>query len=220
MAMKFSAPPKPRAGTQRNRPRPQRITPLSRGTTPTFRASTPSRQQTPSDGPVAPKPKRPCANADCPNPNVKLTDDMSAYVCQTCGVMANETANLVSEPGFVEGQGGRITALGVQVGAGQSHQRGAGKMQGTGHVGQELTSNRKAAEFRVTEYMRVWLNNLHYPAHEADAGFAHLRAGLAMAVHQGPQPERRGHRLSVPCITASKAPSAGPPSRKIFCHAH
>ncbi|RMZ80791.1 hypothetical protein DV737_g2846, partial [Chaetothyriales sp. CBS 132003] len=162
MATKLNAAPRPRAGTQRTRVRPQRMSPFSRGTTPTFRASTPARQQT-------------------PDPNVKMTDDMSAYVCQTCGVVAADTVNLVSEPGFVEGQGGRISALGVQVGADQTHQRGVGRMQGTGNVGQESTNNRRKAEDQARVYMRGWLLNLRIPQFEAESGMAIF--GLAWQHH-------------------------------------
>ncbi|RMZ87730.1 hypothetical protein DV736_g5041, partial [Chaetothyriales sp. CBS 134916] len=179
MATKLNAAPRPRAGTQRTRLRPQRMSPFSRGTTPTFRASTPARQQTP--GAASQKQKRPCANPECPDPNVKMTDDMSAYVCQTCGVVAVDTVNLVSEPGFVEGQGGRISALGVQVGADQTHQRGVGRMQGTGNVGQESTNNRRKAEDQARVYMRGWLLNLRIPQYEAESGMAIF--GLAWQHH-------------------------------------
>ncbi|RMZ81873.1 hypothetical protein DV738_g2073, partial [Chaetothyriales sp. CBS 135597] len=179
MASSFNAAPRPRAGTQRTRLRPERMSPFSRGTTPAFRTSTPARQQTP--GAASQKQKRPCANPDCPDPNVKMTDDMSAYVCQTCGVVAADTVNLVSEPGFVEGQGGRISALGVQVAADQTHSRGAGRMQGTGNVGQESTNNRRKAEDQARTYMRGWLLNLRIPQHEADAGLAIF--GLAWQHH-------------------------------------
>ncbi|RMD40784.1 hypothetical protein DV735_g4325, partial [Chaetothyriales sp. CBS 134920] len=178
-ASSFNAAPRPRVGTQRTRLRPERMSPFSRGTTPAFRASTPARQQTP--GAASQKQKRPCANPDCPDPNVKMTDDMSAYVCQTCGVVAADTVNLVSEPGFIEGQGGRISALGVQVAADQTHQRGMGRMQGTGNVGQESTNNRRKAEDQARTYMRGWLLNLRIPQHEAEAGLAVF--GLAWQHH-------------------------------------
>ncbi|OAL23534.1 hypothetical protein AYO20_10979 [Fonsecaea nubica] len=149
-------PPKPRAGQHRRPNYRGRIEGLGSPAPSSLRASTPTlvRAPTPVSQPLA-RSKPLCPNPDCPD-RTKVVYSDQGLICESCGALVQEESGLVSEQGFGETESGRITALGVQVGENQSHQRNyhGGAF---GSAGREAPLNRERSKAQARNIMSSYI---------------------------------------------------------------
>ncbi|EXJ67536.1 uncharacterized protein A1O5_09549 [Cladophialophora psammophila CBS 110553] len=161
-------PPRPRAGQHRRPNFRGRIDGLGSPAPSSLRASTPTlvRAPTPVSQPQA-RSKPLCPNPDCPDRSNVVFGDQG-LICQSCGALVQEDSGLVSEQGFGETESGRITALGVQVGENQTHQRTFhGGAFGT--AGREAPLNRERSKAQAKTVMSSYINLLGIRQSEVDA---------------------------------------------------
>ncbi len=88
----------------------------------------------------------------------------------TCGTVAEEDPQLVSEQQFNEQPGGRITAQGQTVAHDQTHQRTFGQPAGSGPVDGQQTLSHQHATKTAKEAMKQYLTPLNIPESEIAAG--------------------------------------------------
>ncbi|OAL33067.1 hypothetical protein AYO22_00152 [Fonsecaea multimorphosa] len=149
-------PPKPRAGQHRRPNYHGRIDGLGSPAPSSLRASTPTLVRAPT--PVSQPPTRAkplCPNPDCPD-RTKVVYSDQGLVCESCGALVQEESGLVSEQGFGETESGRITALGVQIGENQSHQRSFHGGNFTS-AGREAPLNRERSKAQAKNVMASYI---------------------------------------------------------------
>ncbi|KAJ9494534.1 transcription factor TFIIIB subunit brf1 [Exophiala xenobiotica] len=178
-------PPKPRAGQHRRAIPRGRIEGLGspapgsfRATTPSFRRSSTPSIQRPTGGKILK-----CTNPSCPNPHV--VESEQGLICDTCGAVALEESGLVSEQGFGETDSGAITALGVRVQDGQTHQRTYAPGGALGNVGREPTVNRERSEAHARTIMQSYQALLGVRQAEVDAGLQLFKLAWGVSFVQG-----------------------------------
>ncbi len=178
-------PPKPRAGQHRRAIPRGRIEGLGSPAPGSFRATTPSfrRSSTPSiQRPTGAKILK-CTNPSCPNPHV--VESEQGLICDTCGAVALEESGLVSEQGFGETDSGAITALGVRVQEGQTHQRTYATGGALGNAGREPTVNRERSEAHARTIMQSYQTLLGVRQAEVDAGLQLFKLAWGVSFVQG-----------------------------------
>ncbi|OAP63387.1 hypothetical protein AYL99_02614 [Fonsecaea erecta] len=161
-------PPKPRAGQHRRPNYHGRIQGLGSPAPSSLRASTPTLVRAPTPVSQPPARSKPlCPNPDCPD-RTKVVYSDQGLICESCGALVQEESGLVSEQGFGETESGRITALGVQVGENQSHQRTfhGGNF---GSAGREAPQNRERSKAQAKNIMASYIALLGIRHSEVEA---------------------------------------------------
>jgi len=179
------APPKPRAGQQRRAIPRGRIDGLGSPAPRSIRDSTPTliRQATPVVARAGTSKVLRCSNAACPDPKIVEKDE--GLICDTCGAVAQEESGLVSEQAFLETDTGRTVAQGVQIGAGQTHQRMFAPAGALRNVGRETTANRERSEQQAKTRMNSFQTLLNIRPAEVDAGMQIFKLAWSNSFVQG-----------------------------------
>lgn len=159
---------KPRPGVPRKQQ--ERIDgPLDRHSPlPSLHRSSPGRFSTPTPSQTPATPKQKCTNPNCRKPDVQQTLEGS-WVCTTCGAVAEQDSQLVSEQQFNEERGGRITAQGQSVAHNQTHQRTFGQPAGSGKANQDEPASWSLARRDAHQTMASYAGKLNIQTSEVDA---------------------------------------------------